>query len=39
LVPEGPGLGVELDESVLAESYTLREIRTGLGADGPVVGQ
>ncbi len=39
LVPEGPGLGVELDESVLVESYTPREIRTRLGADGSVVDQ
>jgi galactonate dehydratase len=39
LVPDGPGLGIELDESVLAAAYEPREIRTRLGADGSVVDQ
>jgi galactonate dehydratase len=39
IVPDGPGLGIELDESVLGKPYEPREIETRLGADGSVVDQ
>jgi L-alanine-DL-glutamate epimerase and related enzymes of enolase superfamily len=39
LVPDGPGLGITLDESVLEQPYEPRAIETRLGADGSVVDQ